>query len=83
MNSVVDVNKPLFLSSLSFSLLKSKSLVIDKSLFCKISESMRLIFLKIVFLHHGNCDSEEANGLLFRFPGHSNKWSLTNPENYV
>ena len=49
MNSIVDVKKALFLSSFRFSLPKSKSLVIDKLLYCKITESMRLIFSKNVF----------------------------------
>ena len=48
MNTIVDINKTLFLSSFSFSLPKSKSLV-DKSFCCKILESMRLIFFKKCF----------------------------------
>ena len=40
----------LYLLSLSFSLSKSKFLVIDKSFCCKILESMRLIFSKNVCL---------------------------------
>ena len=50
MNSVLKTNKALFLSPFSFSLPKSKSLVIDKSFCCKILESMRFIFSKNVFL---------------------------------
>ena len=50
MNLIVDVSKALFLSSFSFSLPRSKSLVIDKLLCYKILESIRLIFSKNVFL---------------------------------
>ena len=49
MNSIVDINKALLLSTFSFSLLKSKYLVIDKSFCCKILDSMKLIFLKKPF----------------------------------
>ena len=71
-----------FLSSFSFSLLKSKSLVRDKLFPCQVLESMGLIFLKKCAMHNDNWDSEEAKGLLFWSPDHNFKefedsWKLS------
>ena len=46
MNSIIEVNKALFLSSFSFLLQKSKSLVIDKLFGCRILESLKLFFFQ-------------------------------------
>ena len=51
MNSIVDLNKPLFLSSISFLLPTKEYLVIAKSFCSKILESTRLIFFKKYFPH--------------------------------
>ena len=80
MNSIVDVNKALLLSSLILSLPKSKSLVIDKSLWCKLLESTRLISSKNVFLAQRSL-RQRRNSLLFDIL--TNSYKLRNLENYV